>query len=1248
MGAEIADLYTVLRSETAPFSRGLRTAAEEGESFTTRMGGLRQTMVKLGAATSLVGVGFAVYGVKAAGDFQQKMNLLVTACGESQAKLKQVSDGVLSLARSTGTGTSELADGMYQVEKAGYRAGDGLQVLKAAAQGAREEGASLKDVTNAMTSVMASYHLKASDSVRVMNGLKTAAGEGKMTMEEFSRSLSTVIPIASANKISFGQVAGAIATLTQHGTSAQEATQELSNTIRNLAAPNNVAITEMQKLGLSSVDVSTKLGKRGLTGTLDLLTQTVLGKMGKSGTILLNSFNTTKQAAKDADTMVRNMPPSLQKLAQSYAKGSISLGDWRQALKTLPPEQANLLGQYATLQNKTHGFQDALKKGGPAAQTYTDAIKKMTGGATGLNTTLQLTGENSAGFKDRVQKVSASFNDASKNVEGWESTQKTFNVQMARLKETVVTAAITIGLKLIPVILSVIGFFERHRAATYALAAAIGSVLAGSVLMFIGKALTPFVKALGIVGKGIGKLATLVGKIPWSSVGSGAGKAATGLKNFGSKLGEVAAKGGKAAWAGTIQGLKSMGAALKTAGLWAADFSKKMALSALQALRTATAWAVQKAQLVATTIAEKAAALAQWALNAAQDASPMVWIVLAIAALVAAIVLIATKTTWFQTAWKASWDAIKTAAQATWGFLKLMFAAFMQAVGAVVGFVKGHWPLLLAILTGPIGIAVLMIVKYWKNISSAFETAYHAVIGTAKLLVTWVSGLPGKILTALAGLGAKLYTWASSAFERAKSAAVTKAADITTWLAGLPAKMVAALGDLSKLLYDSGTKMIQGLVDGITSMGGKVKNAVGGVLKNARNLLPFSPAKEGPFSGSGWTLYSGQALIQGLADGITSKTATAVDSMRGVALATHRAFASEMEIASPSRKFATLGAYVMDGLISGLTGSTARVRAATEHIARALYVDFGSKHKGLQQAVARDDAALMKLARHRDSVVTRLKAAQKNLAGLQKAWLSEKNSVSSAIMQSASIITASPDEGRAVNSFDVVDQMRQKVAQATQFARNLAQLRKMGLRSDLIQQLATAGVDQAGATVQALAGGTKGQIQEMNRLQQGLKAAANSTGAAVADSMYGAGIKTAQGLVKGLRSQEAAIERQMLRIALAMQRAIKKALGIRSPSRVFVELGQFIPQGLARGIEAATHHATRAVQAMAGAVAGAGMPGGAALAGVGGITSRGGDLHVHVHVAGSVTSERNLVEAVRTGLLKGGLRNANVGLTPKR
>jgi TP901 family phage tail tape measure protein len=1239
---EIADLYTVLRAETAPFTRGMRHAAEEGESLTTRMGGLRQSLVKLGAATTMAGVGFAVYGVKAAGDFQQQMNLLVTACGESSKNLKKVSDGVLGLARSTGTSTSELADGMYQVEKAGYRASDGLTVLKAAAQGAREEGASLKDVTNAMTSVMASYHLKATDSVRVMNALKTAAGEGKMTMEEFSRSLSTVIPIASANKVSFGEVGGAIATLTQHGTSAREATQELANTIRNLAAPNNVAVQEMQRLGLSSTDVSTQLGKRGLTGTLDLLTQTVLGKMGKSGTVLLSTFNQTKQAARDADTMVRSMPPGLQKLAQSYAKGSISLGDWRKTLKTLPPEQANLLGQYATLQNRTNGFNDALKRGGPAAQTYTEAIKKMTGGATGLNTTLQLSGENTAGFKDRVEKVSASFKHASKDVEGWDVTQKSFNVQMGRLKEAVQTTAITVGLKLIPVITKVIDYFEHNRSAALVLAAAVGTVLTTAVLAFAATAVK---------------------------------SAVTSLINFG-------------------KGLIAAGRAIKAFVL-----SEKVAAAA------AKVWAV-----------------AQAALNAVLEANPLILLAIAVAALVAGLAYAYFHCQRFREIVQSAFAGVLVAAQAVWQSLQAVWAGLVTGVtwlsqritavwnaisaattavwGAIAGFFRKWWPLLLVIFLPFVALLIATWNHFHQQIIGTAHRVWGAVLGFLKTTwgvirgvasVVW-SGVQtaviGPMQTAWAVLRAvfqKVSGWLSSTWGGIRDTASaiwgTIESAMTGPLADAWSTITATMGKIKSAVSDGlnqtwtavsgigdefasiGTGIVEGIVSGISGSAGMItdtlKSVAGGALDSAKSFLGInSPSKV-------FADQVGTSIPEGIALGVANSAHLAHRAITRAAQGTVDSFKATLGIHSPSTVFRQLGIYLNAGLVDGLTGSTARVRAATRRIESLLIqtrnrvqdllatkAAKGKKGAGLREWVAehektitrleayakREDRALRGLAAKRDAVASKLRAAQSRLSALQAAWRDERSRIASGIMQGSSVVTTAPQPGMRLTAQDVVNSMRDQVNKATQFATQLRKLQKMGLRSDLIEQIAAAGVDQGGATAAALAGAGKGTINELNKLQKNMKSNAERAGAAVADSMYGAGIKSAQGLVKGLRSQEKAIEAQMLRIARAMQKAIKQALGIRSPSAVFAALGQFIPLGLARGIEAGARHATGAVRNLAGAVTGASGLAGAALAGAGGGTV----IHQHhyeIHVAGSVATVDGLARDIERAFLRRATRN---------
>jgi hypothetical protein len=78
---------------------------------------------------------------------------------------------------------------------------------------------------------------------------------------------------------------------------------------------------------------------------------------------------------------------------------------------------------------------------------------------------------------------------------------------------------------------------------------------------------------------------------------------------------------------------------------------------------------------------------AQWAWNVAMTANPIGLVIAGIALLVGAVVLIATKTDWFQRAWSASWGWIKDAAANTWefvqkipGWTKDAFSAIGQAI----------------------------------------------------------------------------------------------------------------------------------------------------------------------------------------------------------------------------------------------------------------------------------------------------------------------------------------------------------------------------------------------------------------------------------------------------------------------------------------------------------------------------------------------------------------------------------------
>lgn len=178
--------------------------------------------------------------------------------------------------------------------------------------------------------------------------------------------------------------------------------------------------------------------------------------------------------------------------------------------------------------------------------------------------------------------------------------------------------------------------------------------------------------------------------------------------------------------------------------------------------------------------------------------------------------------------------------------------------------------LALVIRTVVIPAIQLLVALLQGDFSGAWDAAKRLVSGAIDMIVRWISQLPQKAWAALSSFASKLGQRAQEAGGRLKDAIARKIGEAVAKVRELPGKAVSALGNLGSRLFESGKALIRGFIDGIKNMAGRVGDAVSGVLSKARNLLPFSPAKEGPFSGKGWTLYSGQAISQALAAGIAS------------------------------------------------------------------------------------------------------------------------------------------------------------------------------------------------------------------------------------------------------------------------------------------------------------------------------------------------------------------------------------------
>jgi TP901 family phage tail tape measure protein len=437
--ANVVEIVVRTRDVTAPGLASARrkaaaeakAAAREQEAAAAKSAAAQEKAAARGKTALLgfaaVAAGVAVVSTEMAATWQQQMVRLATSAGETGSvvnqkltgNLKLVSEGLLQMAGATGTSTDELARGMYMVESAGFHGAAGLKVMQAAAEGAKAEGAPLQEMANALTSAMKSYHIEASGAVGVTDMMVAAVGHGKMKMADFASAISTVLPIAASAGVSFAEIGGAMATLTNHGTSAHEATQELAFTIRNLVAPNKVARKELAGLGIDANELSMKLGTRGLSGTLDVVRAAISKKVGRDGLVHM------------------------------------------------------------------------MVAGKPVTETFDAALKRVLGGANGLNTALMLGGESLKDYKSNIKAVGEAAGKAGAHVEGWDKIQGTFKQQQAQFVESLKALAITIGTELLPAMSAVLGkltewghWLAEHPAQVKALAIIIGTVLVAAVYAY--------------------------------------------------------------------------------------------------------------------------------------------------------------------------------------------------------------------------------------------------------------------------------------------------------------------------------------------------------------------------------------------------------------------------------------------------------------------------------------------------------------------------------------------------------------------------------------------------------------------------------------------------------------------------------------------------------------------------------------------------------------------------------------------
>lgn len=144
----------------------------------------------------------------------------------------------------------------------------------------------------------------------------------------------------------------------------------------------------------------------------------------------------------------------------------------------------------------------------------------------------------------------------------------------------------------------------------------------------------------------------------------------------------------------------------------------------------------------------------------------------------------------------------------------------------------------------------------------------------------WLQSLPGRIWQWLTGAISSVQAWGGQMGAGARNAGNQFLQGITGTLQSLPGRIQSLFSNAGSWLLSSGRSIMDGFAQGIRNGISAAVDAASNAMEAISKLFPHSPAKEGPFSGHGWTLYSGQSIIDGLAEGMLQRRAGLVDATR--------------------------------------------------------------------------------------------------------------------------------------------------------------------------------------------------------------------------------------------------------------------------------------------------------------------------------------------------------------------------------
>lgn len=214
---------------------------------------------------------------------------------------------------------------------------------------------------------------------------------------------------------------------------------------------------------------------------------------------------------------------------------------------------------------------------------------------------------------------------------------------------------------------------------------------------------------------------------------------------------------------------------------------------------------------------------------------------------------------------------------------------------------------------------------FTETIPGAFWKVYDGAVGAFQAVIDWVTGFGGAILGAIGDTLGWLWQKGNDLLQGLWNGILFIWDGLYLWYVGIPMAILGAIGDVLGTLWQKGADLIQGLWNGAISLLGNI-NAFFTDRVFTPIVLFFVDAVS-------WLFDAGKQIIKGLIDGILSFAGKVKDAVGDVISGGIDKGKEILGLGSPSKVFHAIGVDTMEGLRLGIEAGSGGVQDAMAGVA---------------------------------------------------------------------------------------------------------------------------------------------------------------------------------------------------------------------------------------------------------------------------------------------------------------------------